>query len=146
MNQQRSGIDPAKTVTTARVIHGAVMAGIAITFAVFLYLRARATPEMTADTARVLRILGYVILVVPVLGSGLARGRISPRRRGADLAEWWAANLPGAVVVWVLAEGGGLGAMVLGWLTGDTNLLALGAAVALALLFVNRPSRLQGET
>ena len=44
-----------------------------------------------------------------------------------------------------LAEAGGLGAMVLGWLTGDTNLLALGAAVALALLFVSRPSRLQSE-
>jgi len=146
MNQQRSGIDPARTITTARVIHGAVMVGIAMIFAVFLYLRTRATPEMAAETARVFRILGYVMLVGPVLGSGLARGRISPRRRGEDLAEWWSANLGGAIVVWVLAEAGGLGAMVLGWLTGDTNLLALGAAVALALLFVSRPSRLQSET
>jgi hypothetical protein len=118
MKQQMPGTDPAKPVVTARVIHGAVMAGIVIIFAVFLYL----------------------------FGSGVARGRIPPRRRGEDLAEWWAANLNGAVVVWVLAEGGGLGAMALGWLTGDTNLLALGAAVALAVLFVNRPSRFQGET
>jgi hypothetical protein len=145
MNQQRSVIDPAKTVTTARVLHGAVMAGIAIAFAVFLYLRSVA-PEMASDTGRVMRILGYVILVVPVLGSGLARGRITPRRRGEDLAEWWAASISGAMLVWALAEAAGLGAMVLGWLTGDTNLLALGAAVALALLFVNRPSRLQSET
>jgi len=146
MNQQRPGVDPARTVTTARVIHGAVIAGIVIIFVVFLYLRTRGAPEMTTDTARVLRILGYVMLVGPVLGSGLARGRIPPRRRGEDLAEWWAANLSGAMVVWALAEAGGLGAMVLGWLTGDTNLLALGAAVALALLFVSRPSRLQSET
>jgi hypothetical protein len=146
MKQQMPGTDPAKPVVTARVIHGAVMAGIVIIFAVFLYLRTQGAPEMAADTGRVLRILGYAMLVIPVFGSGVARGRIPPRRRGEDLAEWWAANLNGAVVVWVLAEGGGLGAMALGWLTGDTNLLALGAAVALAVLFVNRPSRFQGET
>ena len=146
MNPQMSGTDPAKTVTTARVFHGAVMAGIVILFAVFLYLRTQGGSEMTANTGRVLRILGYASLVIPVLGSGVARGRIPPRRRGEDLAEWWASNLSGAVVVWGLAEAGGLAAMVLGWLTGDTNLLALGAAVALALLFVNRPSRLQSET
>ncbi len=146
MNQRKSVVDPARTVTSARVIHGAVMAGIAIAFAVFLFLRTQMTPQVTEDAAPMLRVTGYVMLVLLVLGSGMARGRIPPRRGGEDLNEWWATNLSGAVVVWALAEGAGLAALVLGWLTGDTNLLALGAAVALAMLFVSRPSRLQGET
>ena len=41
-----------------------------------------------------------------------------------------------------LAEGGSLGAIVVGWVC-DTTLLAFGVAVGLALLFVSRPSRLE---
>ncbi len=73
----------------------------------------------------------------------MLRGRIVPPKHGSDLGEWWTANLPKAVVVWAMAEGGGLAALVLGWISGDTTLMALGAAVGLALLFVNRPARLQ---
>jgi hypothetical protein len=146
MNEQRSALDAGRVATTARIIHGAVTGGVVLALVVFLYLRTQMTPEVPVETARVLRFIGYVLLVIPVLGSGLVRGRIPARRRGVDLAEWWAANLPKAVAVWALTEGGGLAAMILGWLAGDTNLLALGAAVSLALLFVSRPSRLQRET
>jgi hypothetical protein len=145
MNDERASLDPARAATVARVIHAAVTGGLVLAFAVFLYLRAGVAPELSAETARMLKFVGYVLLAVPVLGSGIVRGRVAPRRHGVDAGEWWTANLPKAVVVWALAESGGLGAMVLGWLSGDTTLLALGAAVALAVLFVSRPSRLQGK-
>jgi hypothetical protein len=144
MDGQRSA-DPAAAATTARVIHAAVMGGVVIAFGVFLFLRTRFSLDAPAGSARLLRLIGYVGLGMGVLGSGMLRARIATRRRGEDLGAWWVVNLSRAVPVWALAEAGGLAAMVLGWLIGDPTLLALGAAGALAMLFVSRPSRLQSE-
>lgn len=146
MNEQRPGVDPAKAAMTARIIHAAISSGVVILFAVFLYLRSSGSLDVAAESVRLLRIVGYLMLAGGVLASGMLRGRITPRRRGADLAEWWSQNLPKAIVTWAIAEGTGLAAMVMGWLIGDTTLLALGAAVSLALLFASRPTRLQSET
>jgi hypothetical protein len=144
MDGQRSA-DPVRAAATARVIHAGVMGGVVIAFGIFLFLRAQFSLDVLAGSARLLRLLGYVTLGVGVLGSGMLRARIATRRRGEDLGGWWVANLSRAVPVWALAEAGGLAAMVLGWLIGDPTLLALGAAGALAMLFVSRPSRLQIE-
>ena len=146
MNEQRPGVDPAKIAMNARVIHAAISSGVVIFFAVFLYLRYQSSLQDPVEAGQTLRIVGYLVLAGGVLASGILRGRIAPRRRGADLAEWWSQNFPKAVVVWAAAEGGGLAAMVMGWLIGDTTLLALGAALPLALLFTGRPSRLSSET
>jgi hypothetical protein len=145
MNEQRPGVDPAKATMTARIIHAAISSGVVLLFAVFLFLRGSANLD-AAGSGRLLRIVGYVVLAGGVLASGMLRGRIARRRRGADLAEWWSQSLPKAIVTWAIAEGAGLAAMVMGWLIGDTTLLALGAAVSLALLFASRPTRLQSET
>lgn len=145
MDGQHSA-DSVRAVTAARVIHTAVMAGVVIAFGVFLFLRTQLSLNVLAGSARLLKLIGYVALGVGVLGSGMLRARIATRRRGEDLGGWWVANLSRAVPVWALAEAGGLAAMVLGWVSGDPTLLALGAAGALAMLFVSRPSRLQTET
>jgi hypothetical protein len=146
MNEQRPAAAPAKIAMTARIIHAAISSGILIVFAVFLYLHNQSSLQYPAETARTLRIVGYLLLAGGVLASGMLRGRIAPRRLGSDLDEWWIKSLPRAVVVWAVAEGGGLAAMVMGWLVGDTTLLALGAALPLALLFTSRPGRLSSET
>ncbi|MGD8699370.1 MAG: hypothetical protein PVJ43_08775 [Gemmatimonadales bacterium] len=146
MNDQGPGTDSAKIAMTARVIHAAISGGVVIVFAVFLYLRNQSSLQLASEAGQTLRIVGYLLLAGGVLASGMLRGRVAPRRRGADLDEWWTNNLPRAVIVWAVAEGGGLAAMVMGWLTGDTTLLALGAALPLALLFTSRPSRLSSET
>jgi hypothetical protein len=145
VNEQRPGVDPAKAAMTARIIHAAISSGVVLLFAVFLFLRGSANLD-AAGSGRLLRIVGYVMLAGGVLASGMLRGRIARRRRGTDLAEWWSQCLPKAIVTWAIAEGAGLAAMVMGWLIGDTTLLALGAAVSLALLFASRPTRLQSET
>jgi hypothetical protein len=146
MNEKHPAGRPAKIAMTARIIHAAISSGVLIVLAVFLYLHNRSSLQYPAETARTLRILGYLLLAGGVLASGMLRGRIAPRRRGSDLDEWWIKNLPRAVIVWAVAEGGGLAAIVLGWLVGDTTLLALGAALPLALLFTSRPNRLSSET
>jgi hypothetical protein len=146
MNEQRPDVDTAKIAMTARIIHAAISAGVVIVFVVFLFLRNQSSLEGLSEAGRMLRIVGYVTLAGGVLVSGLLRGRISPRRRGTDLGTWWSQNLQKALVVWAAAEGGGLAAIILGWMIGDTTLLALGAALPLALLFTSRPGRLSGET
>ncbi len=143
MHEQRTALDPDKAGIIARVIHAAISGGLVAIFGALIYLRSEVAAEFAAEGAQILKLAGYVLLAVAVLGAQMLRGRIVPLRRDSDLGEWWTANLPKAVVVWAMAEGGGLAALVLGWIGGDTTLMALGAAVGLALLFVNRPGRLQ---
>lgn len=146
MSEQGAQLDPANAGKTARVIHAAIMGGLVLLFAVFMYLGAPSGSGSGAEMAGAFRIAGYGLLVAGVVVSGLLRGRVVPRRREEDSGAWWTANLGRAVPAWALAEGGGLCAIVMGWLIGDTTLMALGAAVSLALLFVSRPSRLESET
>jgi hypothetical protein len=143
MHEQAPVLNREKVGTIARVIHGAVAGGLAIAFAVFLYLRSQMAIEFPEAGARGLRLVGYVMLGVAILLAQMLRGRIKPARQGEDISEWWTENLPKAVIVWAVAEGGSLGAIVVGWVIGDTTLLAFGVAVGLALLFVSRPSRLE---
>lgn len=144
MSEQRPILEPNKIAMVARIIHAAISSGVVIIFAVFLFLHNQSS--LASEAGRVLRIVGYLALAGGVLASVMLRKRVAPRRRGTDLVAWWGENLPQAIVVWGLAEGGGLVAMVIGWLIGDTTLLALGAALPLALLFTSRPGRLSGET
>jgi hypothetical protein len=146
MNKQQPVLNAERVGTVARVIHGAIVGGLAVAFAVFLYLQSRAALEFPDRASNLLRLIGYAILASAVLASLVMRGRITPPGSGETVNEWWTVNLEKAVVCWALAEGGGLAALILGWVIGDTTLLALGTAVGLALLFVTRPGRLQART
>ncbi len=146
MNKQQPVLNAERVGTVARVIHGAIVGGLAVAFAVFLYLQGRASLEFPDQASNLLRLIGYAILASAVLVSLVVRGRITPPGSGEAVNEWWTVNLEKAVVCWALAEGGGLAALILGWVIGDTTLLALGTAVGLALLFVARPGRLQART
>ncbi|UCC72521.1 MAG: hypothetical protein JSV86_19515 [Gemmatimonadota bacterium] len=145
MNEQPPRPEREKVGTVARIIHGAIAGGLALVFAVFLYLRSQAVIEFPAERARGLRLAAYLVLGAAILAAQLLRGRITQPRHGADLSDWWTGSLPKAVVIWAVAEAGGLTSIVLGWLIADTSLLALGVAVGLALLFVSRPSRLESS-
>lgn len=142
MTEPGAVLGPGRMSTTARVIHAAVMGGLIIAFLVFLYLQGTITGTSFAGAEQTLKLAGFALVLIAVIVPYMLRGRIPPPSGGTDVDEWWAANLPKAVVLWTIAEGCGLGAMVVGWLVTNTTLLALGAAAALAVLFVNRPSRL----
>ncbi len=146
MDEQHPAAQPESADTVAKIIHGAILGGLMIALAAFLFLQQAVGQEFAGGIGRGLRIAGYGLLATAGVGSLLVRGRIKPPARGADPSRWWTDVMPQAVVVWALAEGGGLTAMVLGWVIGDTTLLALGAAVGLALLFVTRPGRLRSES
>jgi hypothetical protein len=115
-----------------------------IIFAVFLFLRTRTGSDYPPEAGAIMRWVGLGLLVVSAVLSYTMRGRIPVPSRDANLDEWWRANQPKAVIAWATAEGGGLAAIAIGWLIGNTTLIALGAGVALALLFVSRPGALEG--
>ncbi len=143
MNEQPPVVNREHAGTLARIIHGAIAGGLAVAFAVFLYLRSQMAVEFPEAGTRSLRLVGYVMLGAAILLAQMLRGRIRPAGRAEDVSRWWTENLPKAVIVWAVAEGGSLGALVVGWVIGDATLLAFAVAVGLALLFVGRPSRLE---
>jgi hypothetical protein len=126
-----------------RVVHGAVVFGLLAIFVVILWLRSQAEGAAAAMNAPVLRPVGYALVVAGIFVTRVVRSRMAPQR-GSGLAEWWSANLPLAVSLWALAEGAGLGGVILGWLAGDLTLVTVAALVSLALLFVYRPGALAG--
>ena len=151
MTEQQRPANAPSPATTARIIHAAITAGVVILFAVFLFLRTRMSSEFPAETAGILKWVAVAVLVASAFGSYLVRSRIpapapSPApASGSGRDEWWKAVQPKAVACWAIAEGGGLTALAVGWITGNTTLMALGAGVALALLFVSRPGALEGS-
>ena len=143
MSEQRSANSPsyAKTI---RIIHAAISVAIVTLFGVFLYLRTATQTEFPAQMVGILKWFAVAVLVASAIASYTVRGRIPVPPSGADRDLWWKTNQPKAVASWAIAESGGLFAIVVGWLTGNPTLMALGAGAALALLFVSRPSALEG--
>ena len=143
MTEQRpqNAPSPAKT---SRIIYAAIIIGIVTLFGVLLYLRTATSPEIPDQTAGILKWVALGALVASAIISYMLRSRIPLPGSGIDRDTWWVANQPKAVASWAVAESGGLVAIVVGWLIGNTTVMALGAGVALALLFVSRPGALEG--
>ncbi len=126
------------------MIHAAITAGVVIVFGVFLVLRARMDPVAAGGATPTLKWIGLGTLAIAAVISYRIRSRIAGPTAGTDRNEWWIEHLGTAMVSWAVAEGGGLAAIILGWLVGNSTVMAAGAAVALALLFVTRPGALEG--
>ena len=135
-------LDPSRVTQTAKIIHAAVFGGLVAAFLVFLFLQGTVTSSQPAETERIFRVIGYALVAAAIVVPLVIRGRIPLRGSDLDVNTWWSENLPTALVLWAVAEGCGLGALVLGWVVNNTTLMAVGAAAGLAVLFVNRPSRL----
>lgn len=143
MTEQRPALGSRPPVT-ARIIHTAITAAVVIIFAVFLFLQTRMDPIATGTAAPILKWAGLCALAVAALVSYRIRAGIPVRTGGANLDDWWIAHFGKAVISWAAAEGGGLMAIILGWLAANSTVMAAGAAVALALLFISRPGALEG--
>ncbi|NIR46364.1 MAG: hypothetical protein GWN99_18135 [Gemmatimonadetes bacterium] len=129
---------------TARIVHAAIMVGVLVVFGVFLFLRARMDPLAAGLATPILKWVGLGILAIAALVSYTIRARIPGPTANISREQWWADHFGTALVSWAVAEGGGLAAIILGWLAENSTVMAAGAAVALALLFVTRPGALEG--
>lgn len=144
MNERPSTHDIQSPGTVARIVHAAISAGLLIVFLVFVFLATGGEGPSVSDGGRPLQIIAYALIVLAVICTQVIRGRIPRPDAGAGADEFWMSHMSKALMLWAVAESGGLATLVLGWIVGDTTLMALGAAVGLALLFVHRPGRLQG--
>ncbi len=136
----------------ARVVHGAIAAGIVLMTGIFLYLGTVSASEFARTTGPAIRLTAYAALITVIVVTRVLKVHIVPAAAGAagaagvagaDLGDWWATNLRKAIILWAVAEGGGLTALVLGFVARDRLVIVAGAVVALVVLYVTRPGSLQ---
>lgn len=133
---------PPVTPANPRMIHLALMAGVALVVVVLTFLRTSGLGvALEGSAAQLLRYVGLAILLANALLAQVMRRNIPPLPMGADDGQWWREHLGRAIVVWALLEGAALVQAVFYYLTGDLVLLGL-AVIGLFLLWMARPSRL----
>ena len=143
MDQTPRLVNPARTV---RILHGALLAGLVLvgaTFALMLRLGHSQSFPSAPTIGLVLAGLGVILLAVAatVLRPRLPEGRPDQ----SAVAYWAAADTRGsAIVLWSVVQAAGLIALIGYLLTGAIVPLTVGA-LALATLFLLRPSRLEGD-
>ena len=126
-----------------RIIHIAIAFGIFIFYAVVSFVQLSSSGPDFGPPNDALRIVGYAVLVGAAVAAWMARQRIRGPAADEPVSDWWARNQGRAVLVWALLDTAGLGAIVLGWISGSTTLMGGGVIVSLLLLFITRPGNLE---
>lgn len=124
--------DPEKLL---RVLYAALVLGVAVLAAVFLLLGPVADAAVDRSVFRWTWLAAAVISMIAV---GFIRGRalaVETQVGRTDVR----AILPQAVIIWVLAEGQALLALIGYFLAGDLALLVVGLVLFIFLLSRHRP-------
>jgi hypothetical protein len=136
------GTNPARAV---RVLHGALTGGLLMAGAALAIVQRVAPPAIPA-ASRIGLVLATVTVAALLGGTSVLRPRIPPRRPDQSRDAYW--DEPGtraaAIVLWAATEGPGLLSAVGYYLSGSI-LPALAFGLALWLLILCRPARLEGE-
>jgi hypothetical protein len=125
---------------TAQVVFLAVAAGAVMVAAAIVMMGRGRTPD---------RSLVSLAYLAPLLAAAAAGGTLALRQRMQErgvrgATDWWQGNLGTAIALWAICEAAVLFGAVAWFLTGAWPALA-GAALGLALLFVNAPRFLEPE-
>jgi hypothetical protein len=129
------GLSPSMT---ARVIHGAMLAGVAM----FLLVAQITGGDVSPPALKSALPLVLVGLGVPPFGAAaVLAGRLPGRGGGASEDDWWRANQARVIVVWALVEAPSLLGTVFYFLTRDSRAL-VATLVGLVLFIQFRPGRL----
>jgi hypothetical protein len=126
----------------ARILHGALLAGLALAGAVLAMVRrvGHVRPLEAAPTIGLaLAGVAFVLLAVAIV---VLRPRMPERRADQSADAYWMAgeSRGAAIVLWSVVQAAGLVASVASFVTGATAPIAV-AAAALIVLFMFRPSR-----
>jgi len=141
MNQPLPVANASRAV---RVIHVALVIGLALAGAV-LYVVRRASPPLSVGAAPSLAIIVAAIAAITLIMAVLVlRPRVPARRPDQDGDAYWKAALGPAIVLWGAVEGTGLMGAVGYFVTGGTLPLAA-FVLGVATLAVVGPGRLEGE-
>jgi hypothetical protein len=126
----------ALTTHTARVLHGAFVAGVLMILATLAVVRGIAPLEFSEPLPQILRYAGFAQLLIVVTVINKLSARIERCGRDEDQDGWWAAHSGRVLVLWALTEGAAVSGAVFWYLTGD--LVVLFVVTGLALLFLLR--------
>jgi hypothetical protein len=124
------------------LLHKILLIGVITTVVVFGIVRTVVALTPMADLVPVLRVAALAVLVGGYLVMRIVRRAIPPLDPGGNPAAWWGEHGRRALILWVVAEGVTMVGAVFWFLTNDVVVLVGVAGVALALLVMNRPSRL----
>lgn len=138
-------VDPAQPVVLAspRLLHAMLVAGVVIIMVVLGVVRAASALDPLTSLIPYFRLAAMGVLIASYVVMRILRLRIEPRRATEDRRHWWQRHLTTALAVWALAEGAAMVGAVFWFLTGDTIILVGVAGLALTLLVMNRPGRLE---
>jgi hypothetical protein len=133
---------PISPAISARIIHGALMVGVMLFYAVAWYVGSRASMPVSAVPDRRVLYLGLFFVSAVLFGAAVyTAGRLTRPTAGLSQDDWWRANLSRAIGIWTLVETPTLLGTVAYLVTHDFRTLI--ATLTGLLLFVNyRPSRL----
>lgn len=126
---------------TARLIHGALMAGVVAFGAITVLVIRPSRPDMTLPPAALYVLLG-VSLAATALGLGVLRGRVPRRVQEQSPDLYWQSALAPALVTWSAMEGGALTGVV-GYFVGGSPAALAVAAVGLAAMIAMRPAHVE---
>ena len=137
---------PSGTVSpaiSARIIHGALVLGIVLFYAVAWFVGTKTSMPVSAVPDRRLLYVGLFVVSAALFGAAMySAGRLSQPEAGTQQDEWWRSNLGRAIVIWALVEAPTVLGTVAYLLTHDFRTLI--ATLTGLLLFVNyRPGRLE---
>jgi hypothetical protein len=127
---------------SARIIHGSLMLGVMLFYAVAWYVGSKTSMPVSAVPDRRLLYFGLFLISAVLFGAAMyTAGRLTRPGPGISQDEWWKVNLSRAIGIWSLVEAPTLLGTVAYLITHDFRTLI--ATLAGLLLFVNyRPSRL----
>lgn len=133
---------PMSPAISARIIHGSLMLGVILFYAVAWYVGSKASMPVSAVPDRRLLYLGLFFVSAVLFGAAVyTAGRLTSPGPGVSQDDWWRVNLGRAIGIWSLVEAPTLLGTVAYLLTHDFRTLI--ATLTGLLLFVNyRPSRL----
>ncbi len=132
--------EPVSPAIGARLIHAALVFGVALFWMVAWYAK-DAVPSVELPDRRVLYISLAVVSATLFGAAAFTANRLIPPGRGTSADDWWRVNLGRAVLIWALVEAPAMLGTIAYLLTRDFR--ALLAPFIGVLLFANyRPSRL----
>jgi len=141
MNPAPELANPTRAV---RLLHGALVGGLAMSGAVFVLVRRLSLgPTFPLPPILAFVLAGFTIIVV-LLAARIVRPTIPDRQVDQSSDAYWsdAIRRGRALILWAMTEGSGLVAVIGYYLTG-VPATAIAYAVALGTLIMFRPSRLE---
>jgi hypothetical protein len=132
---------PVPPALAARIIHAALVLGIAIFWAVAWYVGStRPVPTSILPERKVLYIALFAVSAIAFGAAMYTAGRLVPRTGALSIDDWWQANFRRVLSVWALDEAPAILGTAAYLFTGDFRTLI--APFTGLFLFVNyRPSR-----